>query len=450
MITNWLLALIPLTVLVLIAFIARSYYGTWIHPGSFFVLFVSVFFIAPLVVAPDFYISPSSMWWVLTSTLAFLSGSIVMDHKYRTGLVHNNALHDSSNNIDLDNAVDKINDSYCFPFLKTILVTSIILGILSSIYLIIIFGKSISIYLSLEEIVSVGREFSVLRYSGDPFTYLITQMLLPFVYASPIFGGILLSVNNNNKEKFLSFCSLLPAVIVLVTQTTRAAILISLIMFFSGYIASQVLIGKNKNYRLFSKNRILTLLAIIIVVLLMSAFSNIARTGEIPTIDKIIKRSSNANVKVGILGHASAFSQWFEQNWNRDNKLMFGYMTFQGVYNLFGIEKSEMNDIADPVNVSFGKTTTNIYSIFRRFAEDYSFSGSLLFLFFLGIITVAVYQKVEKGSVIFMPLLIALYAIISLQITPIFRFTSTVIAMLIVQIYVIGVHYYKRNTSFVG
>ena len=443
MTTGWILALIPMLLLLVVSIIVRSHCKSWIHPGAYFPLVVMLYFLLPLILAPDFYFPPGAMWWILASMMAFLSGSMILTYKHDSKSIKNNCTGLLSIDIDSDQVKDKVFGIHRFPSMKLVLIFSIALGLLYSILIVTLFGRSIGSFLSLEGLSDLGSELSVQRYSGGFLPSATVQVLLTFVYASPILGGMLMAVRENRKQLALSLLSFLPSLITFLAQTTRAAVLFAFILFLSGYFASQVFLGRSSNYRLFSRKRIPVYLAIILILLFAFAFGDINRVGKVPTISELNSALRSPRTDSYLFGHASAFSQWFQRAWSESENPRFGAATFGGVLTILGV-RERVNTKAEAIYIS-SEGKTNIYSIFRRYAEDFSFAGSLLFLFIVGLIASIVYIKVGEGSLMLMPLLIAVYAFMGMQLTPIFRYSSIVAAFLVVQAYFIAIRLLQKK-----
>lgn len=440
---DWLLAIIPMLLVLIIAIVVRSQCKSWINPSAYFTLAVILYFLLPFVLAPDFKFLPGGMWWILASVMAFLSGSMTLTYAHERKPIRG-GLTDTSNVVDsAAPETCKAPAIHLFPFINMLLVISIILGTLSSILLLLLYGKSIGVFLSSEGLVGVGSEFSVLRYSGIHSPPIVVQILLPFSYTSPLLGGIIMAFGKNNKQRALSLLSFVPSLAILLIQTTKAAMMIAFILFISAYFAIQVLLGR-KHYRLFTRNTLLAFLAILLVAIPIYSFAMMARNNETPSISGFNESLRSPNVNTYLFGHASAFSQWFQKAWDQNIDPHFGAATFGGVLRIFG-PRTYAELQTDTVSVSSNGTTTNIYSIYRVFIEDFSFAGSLLFLFIFGLLASFVYFKVGNGSLMLFPMLIAIYVLIGMQITSVFRFTSVVAAFFIIQVYVITAHLLQRR-----
>lgn len=443
MTTAWALALIPIMLLFITSIMVRSHCGTWLQPGAYFSLVVMLYFSLPLIFAPNYYVWPGAMSWILVSVLAFLSGSMLLTYKHNSKSINDNYAGDPNLSIDSDKAKGDALGIHYFPGIRVVLIFSIILGTLSPILLLLFYGKSVGVFLSLKGIADVGSEFSALRYSGQYNPNLIIQVLLAFAYVSPILGGILMALKENKKQLALSLLSFLPSLLLFLTLGARAGLVISFALFISGYFACQVLVGRSSTYRLFSKNRLPVFLALILILLIVFSFGDIARKGQIPDVTAMSETAISARANVYMFGYVPAFSGWFQRAWAENEGPTFGVYTFGGIYELLGLRKVESNP-RETIDISTGRST-NIYTTFRDFADDFSFAGSLLFLFIFGLIAGITYFKVGNGSFVLMPLLIAVYAFMSWQLTTIFKYRSIIIAFLVVQAYVIAIRIYQRR-----
>jgi len=62
---NWLLSIIPTTLLLLLAWFARHQFGSWLSPTAFFGVYWGLMLLAPLIIAPDYYFWPGAAWFIL-------------------------------------------------------------------------------------------------------------------------------------------------------------------------------------------------------------------------------------------------------------------------------------------------------------------------------------------------------------------------------------------------
>lgn len=444
MTSNWLLAIIPMFILLLISLFVRFHCKTWLQPAVYFPLFVMIYFFLPLLFVPDSFEWSGAMWWLLVSSLAFLSGALILTFKKgrEWGVIISQLY--SENDQYPDQEIEEMPEVYSFPFIVPVLITTIILGSLSSIVLMVAYGKSISALISLEGISGVGSEFSTLRYAGLYSPPLIVLVLLPFSYTCSVLGGILMAVRKTRKQLLMSLLSFLPSTLAFLIQTTKATILLSFILFISGYFACIVYIRKSEGYRIFTRKRLVLLPIIILTALLVFSFGDIARRGTTPTASGMMDALRSPRATSYIFGHAPAFSMWFQGAWGEREEPTFGQATFTGFTTIIGLGNKEIDN--PPIYVS-ANLRTNIYGVFRRFIEDFTFTGSLIFLFVFGITASFVYSKVAEGALLLLPVLAGIYAFIGMQITPIFRFTSTVIAFLLLQVYFFSIYFLRRVTN---
>lgn len=425
---NTVLVVLSMAALLLVAVFSRIYFQSWLKPGAFFPLMVSLVFIPSLIFASSYYVYAGALLWVVVSVMCFSSGSMLVSLKYQSRL---------PKSLDEDSSNGRYRNFKSSDILRSItpmLAVSIALGLLSSFLLIWFYGRSVTLFFSSKAIGEIGHNLSVIRYGGNGSPPLLSQILLAFVYSSPILGGVSYARGGARISRVLSILSLLPAFVVFLIQTTRAAPLFAVALWATSYFAYKVFLGRGVPVPLFTKRRALVLVVVLFSFVLISSIGPVFRTSEVPTAGNVISGIRSPDTTATLFGHVSAYSREFQEVWAENEKPTYGSITFAGI-----VELTASNSNV-PLKVWYfpDGTRTTIDTIFASLLKDFGYSGSLVFLFALGVISSLIYEKVSRGKFLLVPLLSALFLFVGLIIGSIFKYTTIILAFLIVQAYFVA------------
>jgi len=225
-----------------------------------------------------------------------------------------------------------------------------------------------------------------------------------FLYAGPLFGGLLIAIDRRRRYLIIGALPMLPALLMTAIFTKRGFIIISILLWISSYLATRILRG---NYQLFTKRHLISglLVAILLFIIVIGAW--FARIGFRDT--RSIAARSYAEVCKIAFGHMAVFSDWFERTGFEVKTPLPGAYTFAGVFDLLGIRKREVGLFTEMVALSKG-AASNIYTVFRVLIEDFTPLGSLVVLFLFAFLASRAYQRLIQGKARAMPILVAFYA----------------------------------------
>jgi len=417
---SWALSLIIGLFLAMLAVFGRVQLRSWLAPGAFFALVWSGFTLLALVGAPHYEVSAAAIGWIFASVLAVYAGSLVGAYGLVISTRQREALPATH---------------FHFPCLHRILILCILLGIGSSFVLMKSSGYSLTGLLSLDTLAKVGHEFSVARYSLTDAPPLVAQLLLVLVYASPLFGGLLFVLRPSRFNRLLVFLSLAPALLVVLVQTTRAAMFIAGILWLASYLSTRVLL-EGRAARLFTRGHLL-----VVAVLIPLLFAGLTlpqlmfRRGVavLPALSDMARV-----VRVDFLGSLSAFSSSFQDTWYHDTAPRLGISTIGGLNRLFPSQPkaADIYKLSGATGACEG--TSNITTFFAGLIGDFTLPGSLLVLFALGLLAGWSYYRVVQGRKLHLPVLVAFYGIaMGSVLTSIFRFESTIAGLLVFAVYLV-------------
>lgn len=402
---------IPLVFLVILVFLFRLYQGSWFAPGTFFLFFWGMVIFASLILAPDYQVSAWAIWWITVSCFCFAVGSL-----FGTPFKSNS---------------QKKQGEFKLPGLSFVILFCISLGLISILIEITASGYELSDFLTLKSIAKMGHEFSIMRYFKEYKAPFLSRLFLTFIYAAPIFGGIFFSYSSLFHHRLLSIISLLPAILLSLVHTTRASVLMAIILWCASYL-SWCLFSQKRTIRIFTLRNIFRGFVIGFLVISFCMLLVILRTGEIGLNNlKAVVQQSHSD----FFSALTVFSQWFENSWYRPSQFSLGSFTVAGLFDLFGIKKREIGIYLEQVEISPG-LYSNIYTIFRGLIEDFTIVGSPIVLFLWGVISGFAYYRVQKANVLYLPVLIIFYSVTMWSfVTSLFNYNSIIASFVILYCY---------------
>ena len=215
-----------LLAMVILAVISRLYNQSWLEPGSFFLVVWFCFIVLPLIMAPENPIYPFSIWYIFSFAVAILLGSAVwnkVDPATRLG----KAL---TMGVPLDRYANIL-----FNF--TLIFTAISIA---GLVVLILSGMSrYNLTFDLFSLSSLPNLFYVDRDTGIFTLSWSVKGLMYLVYTAALLGGITYRLLQEWKRYFC----LLPLLIALfygLTLAVRSGIMLSIILWFSGWCGAKV------------------------------------------------------------------------------------------------------------------------------------------------------------------------------------------------------------------
>jgi len=274
----------------------------------------------------------------------------------------------------------------------------------------------------------VSNELYVQRFAetGAPPPPALSQALLPFVYLAPAIGGILFVARRERLWKLIALMSFLPAVVVTILQTTKAAVLFAATFWLSGYFATRLRFGK---LGVFTKAHVLAAGGVAFVVTTFFFAIGLARMAST---DLSLLNVVTAKLVTAAFGQMSVFSHWLNDYRAQQFAPTLGAYTFAGPLELLGYGKRIPGIFENLVEFAISETS-NVYTGFRPLIEDFTIPGALAILGLVGVAGGAGFRLVAAGSWSAVPLLILAYMTIFW--TPITWFwiynslTATVVAL---------------------
>ena len=403
----------------------RALAGTWLQPSAFFALWWCCAGIVPLLLAPRELVGPNAIGVLVASSVAFSMGGAVGNWGLRTRRIANPTL---PGELEL-------------TILRWLCAMAVALGIGSTIAFVRGSGIAFAQLLDLEQLVVVSNQFYIARYAetGPLPAPPLSQALLPFVYLAPGLGGLLFGLERGRLGKLIGLASYSPAIAVTVLQTTKAAVLLGIVLWLSSYFAARLRIGK---IAVFTKGHLLTGLSVGAGLAIFFLGVGLARLASTDT--------GLANVVIGklvtsALGHMAVLSQWLGDYWNQPFEPTLGTVTFAGPRELLGLQQRIPGLFEDIVDLVAGESS-NVHTAFRPLIQDFTMPGALAILAILGAVGGFGFRLVAAGRWIALPLLIIAYVTIFwMPITLFWIYNSLTVAVAALGLIVFFIEFVRRS-----
>lgn len=239
---------------------------------------------------------------------------------------------------------------------------------------------------TLNALSTMNHEFAVARYSGGSSSSSILQILNIATYSAPVCGGFAFSFADKKVRKLFSLASLLPILLVTLTNNTKAGLIGGGYLFIISYLISYYY--KNKKWIYFKLRTIVIALALLIALLSVLLFSMMLRIGEVSSymLSVVLKK-----IIVYAFGNVQSFDIWLS-DYFRSSILSYGKLTYLGIADALGLAERIQG-----VYTSLNETSSNVYTAFRGVISDFGIFGGLIYTslhgLFLGMAVNTIYNS---------------------------------------------------------
>ena len=374
--------IIPLISLGFIGIFNRIYLKSWLAPASIFSMLWFLLLSTTLFVAPGFPIYPFGVWYILAISVALTLGSL---------LVPKHILPDS----EKYNTIEAIK-LFFFTRSNLILLVIAIFCLISivGIFVLLLFGvKRYGLSFNIYSIISLPGQLYDDRDAGILLIPWYIRYLTYFIMPSSLLGGILIPFEKYPR-KIICYLPIILAILIGMVYTTRASILLSIILFISGLFSSYIILKKD-DYPFLSFRSLFNFSSLLIFLLFSWIFLQWLRGGGD---SEFIFYPIINSIKSAVLGSTTAFTTWL-QNY-KQYSLAFGLYTFAGPMDIIGLNDRQLGFYSEFISLPNGYS--NIYTAFRGLIHDFSITGSILICFVIGIVAQLSYRRCRDGNVIWL------------------------------------------------
>lgn len=144
------------------------------------------------------------------------------------------------------------------------------------------------------------------------------------------------------------------------------------------------------------------LLGLLFVIVFVGGFILRGGGGEI-TVDRLMYIASF--VRSYLFGGVSAFAVYVDDIMQLDS-LDFGKYSFSSLFAALGISSQAIGVYDQFVTISPYGETTNLYTAFRSFVDDFMLPGAMLFYLAAGLVVSRVLERFERGRLSYLAILI--------------------------------------------
>ncbi len=377
--------------------LAKRQLGGWLAPGALFCLAWTTATVSSLLIAPEYRIWPGVLWIFFMSCTAHLGGVLVTTEP--ATLIG-------------PEPEQPIRTPPAFPLLLPMLCVSAALPVVGALYLVHTIGRDSGWLLSLSGLGEVATYFSTARYTNpdyqEPALFLVS---FAFIYFAGCLGGALFAQTRSRMRRAIALVSVLPAILGTLVIGSRAVAVAFGICWVAAYCAVRAYSGYRSPWRNAKR-------AYSWMVVAMAAFTGfyiavmLLRTNtfsESPVVTAINEQQEDESLSYALdcaknqyVGYVAAFSRWFSENWDRSETPGFGIYSFDGPARWLGYNLARL---PEPIQLTPGVSSseTNIFSMLRQMAFDWTLPGSAVFLFLMSVFASLAYERVRAGSIACIP-----------------------------------------------
>ena len=393
------------------AMISRFFSRTWLEPGSFFLLVWILYIFIPVLVAPENTIYIFSIWYIFSFSLAVLLGSTVWNHLEPVSRL-DKALTTGAN-------LDR--------YTNTLFNFTLIFILLSAIGVAVLLVAGIKRYNLVADLFSLSSLPNLFYVDRDTGIFQLPWQIKGFIYftyTASLIGGFTFKLFQD-KKKIFCFIPLFIAFLYGVVLAFRSGIILSIILWLSGWLGSKVYL---QDFKFRPQTIIFSLVSFMILIILFISVSWLRSGADDPFLIMVFLD----NARISYFGHLSAFSTWL--NDYHYVGLTFGANTFSGPLDLLGIIEREIGFYKENILLT-NSVYTNIFTVFRGLIEDFSIPGTLIVGFGIGMLARLAFNRCSYGHFLWMIPLTLYYAFVLYSpIISLFNYNSAIMAWVITAI----------------
>lgn len=380
------------------ALIARLQFGSWLAPGAFFCAIWFAFVVSSLVAAPEYRIWPGVLWFFFMTCTVHVGALLTWDECRAC------------------RKTQRFPASRWDPQLRPLallICMCVALGIAAVAVLLAYRGQSIVALFSPNVLAQIGLQYAILRYSGigfrEPIPYLLLNVL---VYLGGLLSGAMFAVAPSRALKLLSWLIFLPGLAISMVLTTRASLLYLGMNWLSAYLACRICLEQSAAwFRLGARTATLAVMLVVALIIFYVALQAV-RSGAVEKGEGTTQQAIEyglANAKAAYIGSLTAFSIWFERDWDIGKPLFLGRYTFASLMQWLGYRFQRFEDAQ--ISPDPDAPVTNVYTLYRQLGEDFSLPGSLLIMLAFGALGTVAFRQTRLGRSMYVVPLAVVYHI---------------------------------------
>jgi len=400
-------------VLVIVTVAARLRCASWFAPAAFVGMVWSFFTGASLCIA-DYPIPGRGLWMLVVLIVAMQLGALLAhelqpQRRAATGPDWQNAL-----------------DSLIVPCRRYALVCGTI-ALAGCVHLLFSSLNEFGLPLTPVGVLEVGAKWTLLRYD-DVFEPWSVRVLVTWFHPAALLGGFLFACSHRRADRTIAVLALLPSVLYGVFIGARAAILLGLTCWISGFVAT-LCIQHHGRLALFTVKRLLLLLVTGACMLGMFASINAVRDSFWQ--QDFVPQAAETQLEDYMFGSPAAFADWYAHSDTETPGAEWGAQTFANAFDILHLRSRIIGRYTETSNV-IGTERTNIYTLFRGLIEDFTAAGAALIAVCIGGGAGWVYGRSSEKPRVALFWLSAFYAaLLYSPIISLFSFNGALLAWLV-------------------
>ena len=274
------------------------------------------------------------------------------------------------------------------------------------------------------------------RYHGAVVIPPAVRTMMYLVYPASLMGGITFDSINSKWGKSLLLLPIFVAVFYAFLLTTRSTILLSMILWFSGWLTMKFYWIKVKKQKNRFKSIILSIIVMIVFTGIFVITAWLRDAGGELFLDSVVE-----NVSAYFFGYLSSFTQWIQMY--HQNGMTFGLVTFAGPADLLGLTERDLG-FYNEISI-LGTAHTNIFTALRGIIHDFTIIGGFLFFGVMGLIASVATKEIQSKNYLWIVPLSAFYAFtLYSPLISIFNYNSILFSWVIMAIIMISTPMIKR------
>jgi oligosaccharide repeat unit polymerase len=349
--------------------------GSWLAPSAFLGL-IWGFILGASLLGVDHRVPGLGIWVLVTLIAAIQVGSVIAE--WKSSQVERRLVEQSQLVISLRQRALRS---------SLIIILTALIGLT---YFIFSSLKQYGLPLDIASLIQLGARSTLLRYSGETGEW-SERLVAIWLYPAALLGGMLFSLSEKARDRFLGLSSLLPALVYTFLTGARSAFLVGLACWLGGMWSVRVALTEGVT-RLFNKKTLLSLAATAAGLFFLFVAVDTFR-GPVDT-QELYFETDNGRIRNYMFGSPAAFADWYQHP--DDSSLRWGSLTFEGIYNLLGIRERILGTYTDAAQ-TVGQESTNIFTIFRGLIQDFTLPGAFLICGFWGFLSGHAYSKRSLG-----------------------------------------------------
>ena len=187
-----------------------------LEPAGVFAAMWAFMVIAIMILQEFFELRFYGILFIIGCIITFVLGTIFCDTTY---------------NPQPSQKVLSFRKEWALPIMLLLLVGAMV----NPLYSIILHGFSLKALLSMQDILYMNKGISEIRYAGSEAYDIVNQIFLIFCYTAPLFGGFCFRWGGK-LTKAICILTLIPGMVIALTQSMKMVMITGFILWFSGYI----------------------------------------------------------------------------------------------------------------------------------------------------------------------------------------------------------------------